>query len=188
MVSLSSFFFFFSVCWAALCRLPCPRALGLFIETQCCLYSEGRAEQADSPVVLPKFRPDMKQCSSREEPPSDKAFIQSWFGLSVKNPIYFVTLQRFNPALNALVSHVAHPVIKFSDVSWNPPAEPGTSTGASPWCVCLFLKVYSNPECYSGPLLVGPVNNQLWLNRDPVQVVMDYLSLLQDAQTAAVHE
>ena len=39
-------FFFFSVCWAALLRLACPRALGLFIETQHRLYGEGRAEQS----------------------------------------------------------------------------------------------------------------------------------------------
>lgn len=45
-VSWSLFFFLsFSVCWAALFRLPCSRALGLFLETQCCLYGEGSEEQ-----------------------------------------------------------------------------------------------------------------------------------------------
>lgn len=58
-VSLLSFFnsFFSCVCWAALFRLACPRALGLFIETQRCLYGDGRAEQAHSAVMKPKFKP-----------------------------------------------------------------------------------------------------------------------------------
>lgn len=46
-VTVSFFFFFFlCVCWAALLRLACPRASGLFIETQHHLYGEGRGDQS----------------------------------------------------------------------------------------------------------------------------------------------
>ncbi len=53
-------FSFFCVCWAAVLRLACLRASGLFIETQNCLYGEGRAELADSLVTVPKFNPGLR--------------------------------------------------------------------------------------------------------------------------------